>query len=172
VYAPHSCHTLQAARLVVGLNWFLLLLHMMSIVGGVGPRSFVLTIFLVRAPLAAVVVVVAVLPFFEVAFNSLSFLFCPFFVSFISFFHARPLRSENDDVGLSGRGVKKRIFLCNNLDAFLRFVAAVELCSSPFWGFCQNSSLGSFSFLFNSLPPRFVSVEKWFGFKEIYAIKC
>jgi len=83
VYAPHSCHTLQAARLVVGLNWFLLLLHMMSIVGGVGPRSFVLTIFLVRA---AVVVVVAVLPFFEVAFNSLSFLFCPFFVSFISFF--------------------------------------------------------------------------------------
>lgn len=56
---------------------------MMSIVGGVGPRSFVLTIFLVRAPLA-------VLPFFEVAFNSLSFLFCLvfflFFVSFISFF--------------------------------------------------------------------------------------
>jgi len=67
--------------------------------------------------------------------------------------------------------VKKRIFLCNNLDAFLRFVAAVELCSSPFWGFCQNSSLGSFSFLLSS-PPRFVSVEKWFGFKEIYAIKC
>lgn len=39
---------------------------------------------------------------------------------------------DDDDVGLSGRGVKKRIFLRNNLDAFLRFVAAVELCSSPF----------------------------------------
>lgn len=106
----------------------------MSIVGGVGPRSFVLTIFLVRAPLA-------VLPFFEVAFNSLSFLFCLVFFSvfcfvYYFFFHARPLRIEDDDddddVGLSGRGVKKRIFLRNNLDAFLRFVAAVELCSSPF----------------------------------------
>lgn len=49
------------------------------------------------------------IPFFEVAFNS-----------WRVFFLLLLLPSS-----LCGKGVKKRIFLCNNLDAFLRFVASV-----------------------------------------------
>lgn len=47
-------------------------------------------------------------PFFEVAFNSWRVFFSPSLLRQVA-----------------GKGVKKRIFLCNNLDAFLRFVASV-----------------------------------------------
>lgn len=78
------------------------------------------------------------------------------------------MRSENDDVGLSGQGVKKRIFLCNNLDAFLRFVAAVGAAVSLLgdWNSKtgkEKESSGGITFCFVRLPARFVSVEKWFG---------
>lgn len=60
---------------------------------------FVLTIFLVSCFFP---------PFFEVAFNSWRVFFSPSLLRQVA-----------------GKGVKKRIFLCNNLDAFLRFVASV-----------------------------------------------